>query len=193
MHCVESDGDLARARWDLCFDKLTGLLSAEIDPLGTNPGERVCFHSDYQKFGEYMVARSYECAEDKQLKIEARVTELAADSAQDPALFVPPEGAKESLNCLGSVMHPEQVYTSEPMPPHGVSGINVVTIGLVVGTDGKPHDVKVTSAPNPGYDEAVLEAVQEWRFKPATCDGEPMEAPISIQTEFRRFPDMAVP
>jgi TonB family protein len=63
----------------------------------------------------------------------------------------------------------------------------VVTINVVVGTDGKPHNLKVTSAPNRGYDEAALAAVQQWRYKPATCDGEPMETQIAVETEFHRY------
>jgi TonB family protein len=45
----------------------------------------------------------------------------------------------------------------------------------------------MTSAPNPDYDQAALAAVQQWRFKPATCDGEPMEKKMAIETEFHRY------
>jgi outer membrane biosynthesis protein TonB len=34
----------------------------------------------------------------------------------------------------------------------------VVTISVVVGSDGKPNDLRVISAPNRDYDEATLGA-----------------------------------
>jgi TonB family protein len=188
VHCLENNLGPSAARWAVCFDKISGRLTAEISPhFGAARGERVCLHSDYQKFGEYVVARSYDCDEDKHPKIEARVVELAADLAQDPTLFVPPEGAKESVNCIGSVKPPKQVYGPDPTPPRSFSGTNVVTMSVVVGADGKPHDLKVTSVPNRGYDEAALAAVQQWRFKPATCDGEPMEAQIAVESKFHHY------
>ena len=57
-------------------------------------------------------------------------------------------------------------------------------MSAVVGTDGTPHNLKITSAPNHDYDEAALDAVRKWRFKPATCDGEPMELEIAVEVAF---------
>jgi TonB family protein len=189
VHCLDNNLKPLSATWALCFDKVSGMLNAEISPLhlGAGSGERVCLHSDYQKFGEYMVARSYECDEDKHPKIEARVVELAADPAQDPTLFVPPEGAKESVNCLGSVKPPKQVYAPGPTPPRHFSGSTMVMMSINVGIDGTPRNLKVTSAPNHDYDEAAQEAVRKWRFTPATCDGEPMETQIALEIEFHHF------
>jgi TonB family protein len=189
VRCLENNLGPLGATWAVCFDKTSGTLTAEISPLGVGAGggERVCLHSDYQKFGEYMVARSYECDENKHPKIEARMVELATDPAQDPTVFVPPEGAKESVNCLGPVKPPTVVHQMDPTPPRSSSGTNIVTMSVVVGTDGKPHDLRVTSAPNRDYDQAALAAVQQWRFKPATCDGEPMETQIAVETKFHRY------
>src|SRR6266851_1294904 len=138
----------------------------------------VCFYNDYQKFGDRVLARSYECDEDKHPRIEARVDELTATPATGPTFFTPPDGAKESVNCLNPIKPPKEVYGSEPKPPRTSGGRTLVVLSIVVGTDGTPHDLSVTSAPNHDFDEAALEAVRQWRFKPATCDGEPVEARI---------------
>ena len=189
MHCLEDNLGPSALRQVLCFDKLSGTLNAEISPVlsGTVIGERICLLSDYQKFGEYMVARSYECAEDAHPKLVAKVVELAAGPAHDPTLFVPPEGAKESVNCLGLVKPPTVVHQQDPTPPRSFSGTSVVTISVVVGIDGKMRNPRVTSAPNHDYDEAALEAIQQWKFKPATCDGEPVEKEITTEFEFHRY------
>ncbi len=170
----------------------TGTLTAEISPLDiwTGGGERVCSYSDYQRFGEYMVARSYECDEDRHPKTEARMVELATDPVEDPEIFVPPERAKESVNCLGPIKPPTVVHHEDPKIPRSFRKAKtniVVAMSVVVGTDGKPHDLRVTSAPNRDYDQAALAAMQHWRFKPTTCDGEPMENEIAVESWFHRF------
>ena len=188
VHCLENISPLG-ATWAVCFDKISGTLTAEISPLdiSTGGGERVCLYSDYQKFGEYVVARSYECDENNHPKIEARIVELTTDPAEDPTVFAPPEGAKESVNCLGLVKAPTEVHYQDPKVPRSFRGANTaVTMSVVVGTDGRPHDLRVTSAPNRDYDRAAIAAVQQWRFRPATCDGEPMETQIVIETQFHR-------
>ena len=58
-------------------------------------------------------------------------------------------------------------------------------ISLVVGADGKPHNLKMTSPPNHDFDEAGLEAVRQWTFKPATCDGEPVETHVAVDVNFQ--------
>jgi len=58
---------------------------------------------------------------------------------------------------------------------------------MLVAADGRPRNLRVTSAPNRDFDEAALEAVRQWRFKPATCDGEPIEVEIAVQIAFQFF------
>jgi TonB family protein len=190
MRCLEVNYS---NRWGskpaLCFDKVSGTIAADIGPLGTRTGESVCFYADYQKFGDRVLARSYECDKDKHLILEARVVELAAAPATDPTFFTPPDGAKESVNCLSPINHPTAVYDPNPEPPRTsggrtLGGRTLVVLNIVVGTDGKPHDLRVTSAPNRDFDEAALEAVRQWTFKPATCDGEPVETQVAVEVNF---------
>jgi TonB family protein len=58
----------------------------------------------------------------------------------------------------------------------GLSG--TVELEMVVGTDGKVRDAKVTTPAGHGFDEAALTAVQQFEFAPATKDGQPMNARI---------------
>jgi periplasmic protein TonB len=109
---------------------------------------------------------------------------LAAAPAIESTFFTPPEGAKESVNCLSPVKHPTLVYNPDPKPPRTSDGRTLVVLNIVVGTDGKPHDLRVTSAPNRDFDEAALEAVRQWTFKPATCDGEPVGVQIAVDVNF---------
>ena len=57
-------------------------------------------------------------------------------------------------------------------------------MSIIVGTDGKPRDVRIISTPNHDFDQASLETVRQWRFEPATCDGEPVEKGMVVMIQF---------
>ena len=158
----------------LCFDRSTGAIAAEIEP---RTKDAACFFSDYQKFGDRIYARSYKCVEGKQPRLEANVVELVALPEADPQLFTPPNGAKELRDCLAKP--PSVVYQREPLQ----TGSGVVTISITVGVDGIPRDFATVSSPNPKKEKSALEAVRQWRFRPATCDREPVAVRIAVEID----------
>jgi TonB family protein len=87
------------------------------------------------------------------------------EDAPKPPVITPP-----ALKKFVEAPYPQQAYSD------GVSG--TVVLELVVGTDGKPRDVKVVTSAGHGFDEAAVAAVQQFEFQPATKDGEPMAARI---------------
>jgi hypothetical protein len=147
MRCLETNPNPWGGRSALCFDQVIGTITAEVRPfqLGTRIGETVCFDDDYQRFGDRLLARSYECDKDKRPILEARVVELDAAPATSSAFFTPPDRAKESVNCLSPVKRPKAVHTPSPEAPRTSGGQTLVVVGIIVGTDGKPHNLKVTS------------------------------------------------
>lgn len=62
-----------------------------------------------------------------------------------------------------------------------------VILALVVGADGKPHNVKVQKSAGMGLDERAVAAVNQWRFQPSTLDGHPVAVRISVEVTFRLF------
>jgi TonB family protein len=85
-------------------------------------------------------------------------------------------------HCPKTPQPPRVLQNDIPYYPGGEKGI--VTISLVVGTDGKTSDLKVVDSPNKASENAALEAVRKWQFKPATCEGEPMEVNIAVEVDF---------
>lgn len=186
LRCVETDPDRRGARSALCFDKASGKLVAELRPLqvGARIAAKTCIFSDYQKFGNRLVAKSYQCYEDGRLRLRA-VAEVAMEPAPDPASFAPLEGAKESVNCLGPVTPGTLVDRVSPKSPLASTvRKSLVVINGVIGIDGKLHELKVTSSPDPDFDQAALEAVRQWKYKPYTCDGVPVEGDTEVQVNF---------
>lgn len=113
----------------LCFDASSGLLAAEIEPqpdtyeqyTSSNPPlvlcckrsshTSSCFFSDYQKFGERAVARSYHCIEDGHPILDGIVTELVTEANFDLSLFAVVEAVKERTGCPDSIRRPELSFS----------------------------------------------------------------------------------
>ena len=163
----------------LCFDRSSGVLAAEIEPAMNRSQDEACFWSDYQKFGDRLYPRAYKCMEGEQPRLEARVLEFVALHPADPGMFALPKGAKELTSCPDPVRAPRAVYEPEPTGAP-VSG-GVVVISIIVSFDGTPRDLDIVSSPNPKLEKRALEAVRQWRFRPATCDREPVEAKIAVE------------
>ena len=60
---------------------------------------------------------------------------------------------------------------------------------LIVGTDGRPRDIRVRRTLGLGLDEKAIEAVKQWKFKPAMKDRMPVAVQISVQVDFHLYVD----
>jgi TonB family protein len=58
---------------------------------------------------------------------------------------------------------------------------------MIVGPDGKPRDIRVQRGIGMGLDQKAIEAVQQWRFDPATKDGRPVAVQISVEVSFKLY------
>src|SRR5262245_21447200 len=60
----------------------------------------------------------------------------------------------------------------------------IVSLQGVVRTDGTVGNIQVTRSLDPGLDQAAIEAIKQWRFRPATRNGVPVDVPMSFQMTF---------
>jgi TonB family protein len=81
-----------------------------------------------------------------------------------------------------AISQPEAVYTPEARAA-GFSGS--VLVSCVVDENGMPQRVTVTRGVGLGLDERAVEAVKQWRFKPATRDGKPVAVPAQVEVRFK--------
>lgn len=176
-------------RHAFCFDKKGGFLLETISPkfrLGF-----VFFHScDYggfKKFGDRWFPREVVCNEERHKRIEARVTDLRIETAPDPVLFAPPNGAIELGMCASGILPPVVLSAFRPAVPFEFRGDEIapVIFSVVVGVEGKPADVRLVKLGRKNLDDLAHEAVRHWRFKPSTCDGVPIPSQISVGVVFR--------
>lgn len=69
------------------------------------------------------------------------------------------------------------------MQKKGLSG--KVVLNLTVDRTGKPTKIKVIESPDPGFDQAAVDAVRQWVFKPGSHNGQPVAMEMVIQIAFR--------
>jgi protein TonB len=62
-----------------------------------------------------------------------------------------------------------------------------VVLDIVVRRDGSVGNVVVSSSTLPGYgfEQAAVEAVRGWRYRPGTRGGRPIDASLSVVVTFR--------
>ena len=64
----------------------------------------------------------------------------------------------------------------------------VVILYLVVGTDGRPHNIRVARSLGYGLDEEAVKALNKWTFRPALDDqGRPVPVAINVLVNFRLY------
>ena len=75
------------------------------------------------------------------------------------------------------------VLEYRPLPNINAHGSARLT--LLVGSDGHVREVGI-DRPMMGNNAQLIAAVQRWRFKPATENGQPISAPYSVEISFNR-------
>src|SRR5450755_2053621 len=90
----------------------------------------------------------------------------------------------------GGVSAPKVIY--EPDPEYSEEARKakyqgVCVVQLVVGTDGRPHDIRVQRSLGLGLDEKAIEAVNLWKFEPGMKDGSPVATIINVEVQFRLY------
>lgn len=110
-----------------------------------------------------------------------------APSAHEPEPFAPDFAEPVDLGPDTVVEPPAVLERRFPVYPprlraEGVEG-RVVARGIV-GRDGRLQDVEIVSSDDPLFTQALLAALAEWRFHPATVDGEPVAVFYQLVHDF---------
>ena len=122
----------------------------------------------------------------------------APPRAESPAASTPATARKANGTTDASMLSaspgretpPKRTEYIAPLYPNrakkmGVTGI--VTLKVYVQKNGKVALARVASAEPEGYgfEDAAVEAVEQWRFSPATLDGRRVEAQVDVVVQFR--------
>ncbi len=108
----------------------------------------------------------------------AAVSIMAAGvAAQDQDVYKPGNGVTAPV----LIKEVKPSYTEGAMR-RKVQG--TVELSAVVTTDGDVGAVSVVQSLDPELDEQAIKAAKQWRFKPGTKDGKPVNVQVSIELTF---------
>lgn len=96
--------------------------------------------------------------------------------AVSDADWMPP--FEEQARCP-AVLPPRPLAT--PLPALPKAGRANLKIRFVIGTDGRLHKVAIVNSAGRAADSRAVNVLRQWRYKPATCNGVPMEAEGTVE------------
>jgi protein TonB len=90
----------------------------------------------------------------------------------------------------GGVSGPVPIY--QPLPEFSEEArkakfMGVVLVGLIVDARGLPQNVHIVRGVGMGLDEKAMEAVRQYRFKPAKENGKPVPVFLNVEVNFEMF------
>jgi TonB family protein len=62
-----------------------------------------------------------------------------------------------------------------------------VVLSLIVGPDGRTHNIQVRRSLGLGLDEKAIEAIQRWKFEPGRKDGIAVAVLVNVEVNFRLY------
>ena len=80
------------------------------------------------------------------------------------------------------ISKPAPLYSEQARKSHREG---VVTLGLVVDSDGSTRDIHVVKSVGDGLDEQAIDAVRQWKFEPGTYQEKPVPVQLNIEISFR--------
>ncbi len=115
------------------------------------------------------------------------------DIPTDDTVFGIPEGPPSAepdgpIMVGGDVRAPEKIAAPQPQYTEiarkaRIQG--VVIVQAIIDKDGNVTNVKVLKGLPMGLEEAAVEAIKQWRFKPATLNGRPVTVYYNLTVNFK--------
>jgi TonB family protein len=125
---------------------------------------------------------------------------LAHVSGQDKTASEPPSSQQPYEFCLthgerayrvgGAVIAPKPLKTPDPHYSPEARSARVqgtVILETIVDTQGRPTTLQVVRPLGLDLDEAAVEAVKKWTFRPATLHGQAVPVLINVEVNFRLY------
>ena len=143
-------------------------------------------YTDYFDFAGHRYPRKLQLLINGTRVISANVQNLTM-APFDQTLLVAPKGAIERRQCA-DMKHAVPVKTPDPMYPTSASQNKLTgdtTVAMTVLTDGSVTDIQLVGSAVHSMDDATLQTLRSWRFKPAMCGADPVVSDIQVVVSFR--------
>jgi len=90
----------------------------------------------------------------------------------------------------GEVSAPKLIFAADPEYTEKARKAKyqgVCVVALIVDEEGNPQRVQIVRHLGMGLDKKAVDAVRQYRFKPATLRGKPVPVEVNIEVNFRIY------
>jgi len=84
----------------------------------------------------------------------------------------------------GDVKAPVVVQRVEPKQAPGIHETGTVLLRAMIGVDGVPRDIAILKTSSHELSQASVNALKQWRFRPGTLNGEPVDVVFHLTMTF---------
>jgi len=141
---------------------------------------------NFVDFGAHRYPRKLELLVNGSKAVTADVVNLFS-APFDESLLRPPQGAISRRECEG-LQHAVPKSAPEVSYPRSASDSGLMgdtTVAMTVLTDGSVADIHLVGRSTRSMDDATLQTLKRWKFKPAMCGSEPVVTDITVVVSFR--------
>lgn len=169
-----------------CFDPSTGYLNKEVDPTWLTTLD----FTDYAPVGRNAFPRTLRVFQESQMILQIKVTQLALHPQTAKDAFTPLPGmlSPAGPGCRNAPIEPPHAI-QQIIPRYPAAALQNRIAGAVfmyaeIGSDGIPRGLTILRSPGPQLSNASLTAVRQWRYRPGSCNGSPVEVRTRVDVHF---------
>lgn len=59
-----------------------------------------------------------------------------------------------------------------------------IAVDVSIGADGVPRIIKVVATRSPDLEKSSVNAITDWRYEPATCNGSPVPVETVLRVDY---------
>jgi TonB family protein len=176
VECVKMAGQHRFDR-EVCIDQSAGVLNRQ--KAGYTDTEFLPVESK-------LFPRSMALGKDGKHLVEIHVTQLEAGKVFSPGVFAPPERAVSREGCMNPTpgVKTKDVTPAYPQMAKVALIQGTVATDTLIDTTGTLKNLHIVFTDSPLLNQATLDAVKQWRYEPATCDGHPVEVETVIEVHY---------
>ncbi len=145
---------------------------------------------DVQPVGGKVFPRFLGFVENGKTVVKVNVSKLIVSDQFAPGSFAPLAGVAPEAGC----MNPKPFRRIKGSPPkypqdarqRHIQG--VVAVDVWIGTDGIPRIRKVVASPSPSLEKSSLDAIADWSYEPAECNGKPAQVETILRITYTLSP-----
>jgi TonB family protein len=121
-----------------------------------------------------------------QVRVEVRIGKLTDPGSVNDNLFTHPIHAQEWATCEKPIHETYAAKVPPSYPEHERQSHHEGTVVMydIIAADGSIEMLKVIESAGPLFDEAAMNAVRQWKYNPAVCDGVPIRKESEVQVNF---------